>query len=148
MKTKYQTVGNLRVSEKLLNFINNELLKGTDISIEKFWLGFDESVHHLASINSELIKKRKTLQIKIDDWHIKNKSKEFKLEEYKNFLKEIGYIQEEGPDSPVQRPGLHAQGSDQYFRRTQILRAGPAEQGDGLNLGADPAGYGIGDVDS
>ena len=25
MTTKYQTVGNLRVSEKLLNFINNEL---------------------------------------------------------------------------------------------------------------------------
>ena len=52
MTTKYQTVGNLRVSEKLLNFINNELLKGTDISIERFWQGFDESVHHLASINS------------------------------------------------------------------------------------------------
>ena len=106
MTTKYQTVGNLRVSEKLLNFINNELLKGTDISIEKFWLGFDESVHHLASINSELIKKRKTLQIKIDDWHIKNKSKEIKLDEYKNFLKEIGYIQEEGPDFKIETSNI------------------------------------------
>ena len=75
MTTKYQTVGNLRVSKKLLNFINNELLKGIDISIEKFWLGFDKSVHDLASINNKLIKKRKTLQTKIDDWHIKNKSK-------------------------------------------------------------------------
>ena len=64
MTTKYQTVGNLRVSEKLLNFINNELLKGTDISIEKFWLGFDKSVHHLASINSELIKKEKLYKLK------------------------------------------------------------------------------------
>ena len=106
MTIKYQTVGNLRVSEKLLNFINNELLKGTDISIEKFWLGFDKSAHYLASINSELIKKRKTLQIKIDNWHIKNKSKEFKLEEYKNFLKEIGYIQEEGPDFKIETSNI------------------------------------------
>ena len=39
MSENYQNIHNLKVSEKLLSFINNELLKDLDISIEKFWLG-------------------------------------------------------------------------------------------------------------
>ena len=48
MTTNYQSVHNLKVSKKLLSFINDDLLKNTDISPEKFWLGFDKAVHILA----------------------------------------------------------------------------------------------------
>jgi malate synthase len=75
----------LKVSEELLSFVNNELLKDTDISPEKFWLGFDKAVHELAPKNKELIKIRENLQKKIDDWHIKNKGKKLKLKNIKNF---------------------------------------------------------------
>ena len=51
MISNYETVNNLKVSEKLLSFINNELLKDTDISPEKFWLGFDNIIHQLAPKN-------------------------------------------------------------------------------------------------
>ena len=51
MKINYQTVNNLKISTKLLKFVNEELLKDTDISSEKFWTGFDKYVHELAPKN-------------------------------------------------------------------------------------------------
>ena len=98
MQASYKSVNNLKVSENLLSFVNNELLKDTGISPEKFWLGFSNAVHELAPKNKELINTREILQKKIDDWHIKNKGKKTKLEDYKKFLKEIGYLKDEGPD--------------------------------------------------
>ena len=102
MISNYETVNNLKVSEKLLSFINNELLKDTDISPEKFWLGFDNIIHKLAPKNKELIEIRNDLQKKIDNWHIKNKGNKIIIEEYKKFLKEIGYLKDEGPDFKIQ----------------------------------------------
>ena len=102
MKTNYQNVHNLKVSEDLFNFVNNELLSGLNISSEKFWLGFDKTVHELAPRNKELLKIREELQKKIDDWHIKNKGNEIKINEYKKFLIEIGYLKNEGPDFKIE----------------------------------------------
>ena len=45
MKDQYKKINNLSVSVKLLNFINNELLKDTEISIEKFWEDFDSIIN-------------------------------------------------------------------------------------------------------
>ena len=102
MKEQYTKIHNLSVSNKLLNFINEELLKDTNISSEKFWEGFDKVVHELAPKNKELLKIREDLQKKIDNWHIANKGNEINLEEYKKFLKEIGYLKEVGPDFKIQ----------------------------------------------
>ena len=95
MKEQYIKIHNLSVSNKLLNFVNEELLKDTNISSEKFWEGFDGVVHDLAPSNTAHYW-YEDLQKKIDSWHIKNKSNEINLEEYKNFLKEIGYLKEVG----------------------------------------------------
>ena len=56
--------------------------------------------------NRELINIRETLQKKIDDWHIKNKGNEIKLDEYKNFLYEIGYLKEEGADFSIETENI------------------------------------------
>ena len=101
MKEQYTKIHNLSVSNKLLNFVNEELLKDTNISSEKFWEGFDKVVHELAPKNKELLKIREDLQKKIDDWHILNKGNEINLEEYKKFLKEIDYLKEVGPDFKI-----------------------------------------------
>ena len=85
MSTSYKNVYKLKVAENLLSFVNDELLKDTDINQEKFWLGFDEAAHELAIKNKELVKKREDIQKMIDQWHIENKGKEFKLDEYKKF---------------------------------------------------------------
>ena len=43
MKEQYTKIHNLSVSNKLLKFVNEELLKDTNISSEKFWEGFDKA---------------------------------------------------------------------------------------------------------
>ena len=101
MKEQYTKIHNLSVSNKLLNFVNEELLKDTNISSEKFWEGFDRVVHELAPKNKDLLKVREDLQKKIDNWHIANKGNEINLEEYKKFLKEIDYLKEVGPDFKI-----------------------------------------------
>ena len=102
MTSKYHSVNNLKVSEELLLFVNNELFNGSDISPEKFWKDFDKAVHELAPKNKELIDFRETLQKKIDKWHIDNKGKDIQIKEYKNFLKEIGYLKDEGPEFKIE----------------------------------------------
>ena len=102
MSKNYQNIHSLKVSEELLSFVNNELLKDLDITSENFWLGFDHVVHELAPKNKELLEIREILQKKIDDWHIKNKGNEVKINDYKKFLQEIGYLKNEGPDFKIQ----------------------------------------------
>ena len=103
MNKNYQNVNNLRVSEELLSFVNEELLKNLEISPETFWSGFDNVVHEFSSTKiKKLIQFREDLQKKIDEWHIKNKGNEINIEEYKKFLKEIGYLKDEGPDFKIE----------------------------------------------
>ena len=102
MQNNYQQINGLKISSNLLSFVDNELLKGTTVSPEKFWSGFDKIVHELAPINKKLIEARKDLQKKIDDWHIKNKGNKIIIDEYKKFLKEIGYLKDEGPDFEIE----------------------------------------------
>ncbi|MDC0518001.1 malate synthase G [Candidatus Pelagibacter sp.] len=102
MSKNYLSINKLKVSEELVSFVNNELLIGTNISPEKFWSGLDSAVHELTPKNKELIKIRKTLKKKIDDWHIKNKGNKIILEDYKKFLREIGYLIDEGQDFEIE----------------------------------------------
>ena len=106
MPTSYKNVNNLKVAEDLLSFVNSELLKDTDINPEKFWQGFCKATHELSTKNKELIKKRENLQKKIDEWHIENREKKTKIEEYKKFLKEIGYLIDEGKDFNIETDNI------------------------------------------
>ncbi len=102
MQEKYVKINKIQVSEKLSNFVNDELLKNTNVSPKNFWLGLEKALDELAPKNRELINFRQDLQKKIDDWHIKNKGKEFNLIDYKKFLLEIGYLKDEGPDFKIE----------------------------------------------
>ncbi len=106
MKKQYTKINNLSVSNELLNFVNNELLKDTKILPEKFWFSFDKAVHELAPKNKELIETRENLQKKIDEWHIRNRNNEINLTEYKKFLKEIGYLVEVGQDFRIKTKNI------------------------------------------
>ncbi len=102
MKKNYVELNNLKISSELLEFVNNEVLKDTDISTKKFWTDFDKVVHELAPKNKNLLNKRQDLQKKIDNWHIKNKGQEFNFEEYKQFLLDIEYLKNEGSDFKIE----------------------------------------------
>ena len=106
MKEKFVKINNLSVDKILLDFVNTELLRDTKISSEKFWEGFDKAIHELAPKNKELLEIRETLQKEIDLWHKKNKSENFDQKKYRNFLKEINYLKEEGPDFTISTENL------------------------------------------
>ncbi len=93
---------NLKVDSKIADFINNEVLPGTGVQQEKFWIGFDKVVHELAPINSQLIKKREKMQKSIDEWHLSKKGMEFDKKEYNKFLRSISYIVEEKDDFQIE----------------------------------------------
>ena len=85
----------LKISSTLFQFINNEVLPGTDITSDDFWMKFEKIVHELAPINKSLIEKRQIIQKKIDEWHKINKDKAIDKKKYNAFLKSISYIVEE-----------------------------------------------------
>jgi len=109
MKEKYIKVKNLSISEKLLNFVNNELLPNTKLKKENFWNGFDKTVHELATKNKELLEKRDELQNKIDEWHKKHKGNKFNIKEYANFLKKIGYLKKPGQDFKIKTKNVDSE---------------------------------------
>jgi malate synthase len=88
-------IGNLTINSILLEFINKEVIPETGINAKDFWNKFDLAIHELAPINKILIEKRESIQKKIDEWHLANKSKELNKNEYINFLRSINYIIEE-----------------------------------------------------
>ena len=94
-------INNLSVDKNLLNFINDEVIPGTNINNEKFWKSFSEIVHSLAPKNKNLIQKREKIQKKIDDWHLSKKDSDFNKEEYIKFLNSIEYIVEEKSDFKI-----------------------------------------------
>ena len=55
----------LKISTKLFEFINNEVIPGTGINTDEFWTNFEKNVHQLAPLNKNLIKKREDIQKKL-----------------------------------------------------------------------------------
>ena len=101
MSDSFIKINTLSVSKNLADFVKNELLTGLDVNEKDFWDGFDKSINELAPINKKLLEIRETLQSEIDLWLKKNRNGEFNHQEYKNFLKEIGYLKEEGNDFKI-----------------------------------------------
>jgi malate synthase len=85
----------LKINTKLFDFVNNEVIPGTDVKSDEFWTNFGKIVHELTPINKKLIQKREDIQKKLDEWHKENKGKELNKKEYSDFLKSISYIIEE-----------------------------------------------------
>ena len=91
----------LKINSILFEFINKEVIPGTNIKSDDFWEKFEKIVHELAPINKKLLEQRNYIQKQIDAWHKDNKDKDFKIDEYKNFLKSINYISETQEDFKI-----------------------------------------------
>ncbi len=99
---KFVKIYDLSVSKLLFDFVNKEVLRGTSISIKRFWQGFNGAVHELAPMNKKLIEKRHKIQRSIDSFHLSRKNRKFNKKEYKKFLKKIGYLINSGPNFKIQ----------------------------------------------
>ena len=96
----------LKISLVLFDFINNEALPGTNIKSDDFWNKFEKVVHELSPINKNLLKKRETIQKKIDEWHKNNKGQDLDKKKYLTFLKSISYITEEKENFKIETSGV------------------------------------------
>ena len=92
---------NLKINTALFNFINKEVLPGTNITEENFWSNFSSSIYELAPLNKKLLERREEIQKKIDKWHKEKAGKNYKQDDYINFLKSIDYIVEEKEDFKI-----------------------------------------------
>ncbi len=89
-------IAGLRIARELHDFVEREALPGTGIAAEAFWNGFSAIVHDLAPKNRALLARRDAMQAKLDSWYRDNGAP-VDMDEYKTFLKEIGYLVPEGP---------------------------------------------------
>ena len=106
MTNSFVKINSLSVSKDLADFVNMELLQGLNITQKEFWDGFDRSVNELAPINKKLLETRDTLQSEIDLWLKKNRGDKYNHQNYKNFLRDIGYLKEEGKDFTIETKNL------------------------------------------
>jgi malate synthase len=94
-------VHGLKVAAELKSFIDTEALPGTGVAPETFWQGFAWLLADLAPKNRDLLAIRDRLQSEIDAWHLARRGKPVDGAEYRAFLKELGYLREEGPDFAI-----------------------------------------------
>ena len=86
----------LNVAVELQHFIETQALPGTGVEPNAFWSGLAEIVAKLGPKNAALLKKRDDLQAQIDAWHIERRGSEHKPAQYEQFLRDIGYLVDEG----------------------------------------------------
>jgi malate synthase len=91
----------LKVSPALYSFIEKEALPGSGVDPDKFWTGFAALAVKLMPQNRALLAERDRLQAAIDSWHKAHPAKPIDQAAYTAFLKEIGYLQPEGPDFQI-----------------------------------------------
>ena len=84
----------LSIAKELYDLVCDEIMPGSGVDPDRFWADLSRIVADLGPKNRALLDKRDELQAKIDGWHQANP--DFQLEEYKGFLKGIGYLAPEG----------------------------------------------------
>jgi len=95
------SVHGLQVARELHDFIASEALPGSGVEPNKFWSGFAALAVRLMPQNKALLAERERLQAAIDAWHKAHPAKPIDAAAYTAFLKEIGYLQPEGPDFKI-----------------------------------------------
>ncbi|WP_422465397.1 malate synthase G [Endozoicomonas sp. ALC013] len=93
--------GGLQIAPVLHDLLVNDIVPGTGVDPEKFWLSLEALVNDLAPENKALLARRDELQQKIDAWHQQNRYTEETKSEYRSFLEETGYLLPEGDDFAI-----------------------------------------------
>jgi malate synthase len=83
-------ISGLSVDRALYDLVE-EISAGTGVEILSFWQSLAQIVAKLGPQNADLLQQRDQLQAQIDAWHKANPGS-VKLDSYKAFLQEIGYL--------------------------------------------------------
>ncbi|UTW55353.1 malate synthase G [Kordiimonas sp. SCSIO 12610] len=99
----------LSISAELHAFIETEALVGSGISSDKFWAGLKTLTEDFGPKIKRALAVRSDLQAKIDDWHKANPGANYDKVAYKSFLKQIGYLVEEGPAFKIETKNVDSE---------------------------------------
>tara|TARA_B100000676_G_C18057781_1_gene835637 strand:- start:278 stop:2437 length:2160 start_codon:yes stop_codon:yes gene_type:complete len=99
--------GKLSISTSLHALLEQEIAPDLNLDTAQFWQDFQKIAEKYIPINEKLLRKREDLQTKIDEWHLSNK--DFDFDSYKSFLREIGYLVEEGADFEISTANVDAE---------------------------------------
>ncbi|UWR08269.1 malate synthase G [Ruegeria sp. B32] len=91
----------LDVDQVLIDFIEERALPGTGVEPNAFWAGLSRMVSEFGPQNRDLLQKRSDIQGSVDAWHGARKGQPIDMAEYQAFLREIGYLLDEGPDFQI-----------------------------------------------
>ncbi len=94
-------LGTLKVDPHLAEFVNTQLLPELELTESDFWAGFELIVEQFTPRNTALLAVRDKLQRQIDEWHTSHSAKSFDTIAYRQFLRDIGYLVEEGDDFSI-----------------------------------------------
>ena len=84
----------LQVADSLYHFIEDKVLPELHLNSADFWQGFAAIVKDLTPINDALLAKRDRIQLDLDKWHRANPGPIKDMPAYRQYLREIGYIDE------------------------------------------------------
>ncbi|MDG3087216.1 malate synthase G [Vibrio hannami] len=93
--------GSLQIDSTLYSLVNDRIIPGTGVDADTFWKEFETILDDLSPKNKALLEKREILQSQIDNWHKQHANQPLNPAEYKNYLKEIGYLVDEGDDFQI-----------------------------------------------
>ncbi len=94
-------LGQLSIARPLYDLVAKKIAPGTGVEPDDFWAALESIVKDLGAKNRALLNKRDEIQKKLDAWHAGRKGAAVNLDEYKTFLRSIGYLLDEGPDFKV-----------------------------------------------
>ncbi len=103
------TIGGLQVATVLQELLENQIAPGTGVEPAHFWAELETILNEFVPRNRELLAKRDALQAQIDEWHRAHAGQKIDEAEYTAFLKEIGYLLEEGPDFEITTQNVDAE---------------------------------------
>ncbi|MET1004558.1 MAG: malate synthase G [Propionibacteriaceae bacterium] len=99
--TGYVSAGGLAVAPSLFDFVSDELLPGSGVDPQAFWVGFEALISAFAPENRALLDERDRLQSRLDEWHRESKGHAHDPQSYEAFLREIGYLVPEPDDFEI-----------------------------------------------
>src|ERR1051325_2795222 len=94
-------ISGLKVNEELYRLVRDEIAPGTGVKVDSFWRSLSKIVRDLGPKNRALLEKRDKLQTQIDTWCRARRGQRIDMDEYRSFLREIGYLVPEGKNFKI-----------------------------------------------
>lgn len=95
-------IGQLQIDSELYALVRDEIAPGSGVEADAVWRGLDRIIADLAEKNRALLARRDELQEQIDAWHTERTGQIIDAEQYQDFLRAIGYLEEEVADFQIE----------------------------------------------